>query len=519
MSAILVMEQHNPNRATIDNSDLRGPLLQLDDHRFSISDDEDEMLYTREESIGEDENACFQELCAALKHNHPAETYVFVGTALTDERASELGCSLVLGNNTTVTSMDVPMDHLTPTGDYDALLDFCATNTSLTAVKLGTNVYGETALASATVTTRFLEALSDNVAHPITDLELCHCIISITALMGLQQLKSLQMTQCTFLESPIFVGETVAAASLARLENLECAALPEEYLAAFMSNLSAPQLQQLSIDAHYKTTVATSSTLANFLVRPNQKQLRKLRLFSFHFCYDQFAPFVKCGFGSLQALILEHCIFDTGCTADLERLLASPVCQIQTLSLKGHIEFGDPFVLASVMRRNTSLTHLQMDCLLTHESGSFAVAAFLKSLQTSKLTSLHLGRLCQRLNCHAFCRHLPQITTIKHLSVVFGSSLKPLKQEIVQAFRRNHSLTTIDCRASDGDWLDDQMRRLQRICERNRRLPILVAQPDTLDPFKGLWPQLLVQAMDTGNTGAAFESLHALVGKGMFPDK
>jgi len=332
------------------------------------------------------------------------------------------------------------------------------------------------------------------------------------------------MTKCTFVESPTVVGQVFWDASLAeacswtaRLEIFECASLPEDYLTAILSNLTAPQQKQLSIDAHYKTTAVTSRALANFLVHPNHQRLQKLDLISFQFRYNQMAPFVKGGLGSVQELVLEHCSLDTGCTADLERLLTRPSCRIQALSLKGHIEFGDPFMLASVVRDNCSLTHLHIDSLTTHESGSLAVAAFLKSLEKSKLTSLDLGHMCQRRHCHAFCRHLPQITAMKHLSVIFGSSLKPLKQDIVQAFRRNHSLTTIDWRAADGDWMDDQARRLQQFCVRNRRLPALVAQPDTLDPLKGLWPQLLAQAMNTGNTGAAFESIHALVGKGTYP--
>jgi len=158
------VEHHNTNGSF----NLREPLLlDLDDHHFFISDDDDEMSYTSDGVI-ENDNACFQELCTALRHNHPEETYVYVATTtLTDERASELGGSLMENNNTTVTRMDIPLDHLTSTGNYNALLDFCATSPSLTTVKLSTDLYGTAALANnAAVTTRFLEALFRNAAHP-----------------------------------------------------------------------------------------------------------------------------------------------------------------------------------------------------------------------------------------------------------------------------------------------------------------------------------------------------------------
>jgi len=487
---------------------------------------------------------CFQGLCEALKQNNPEETYVFISEDLTDEKAQTLGESLL--ENYTVTRMDIKLCHLTATGPYEKLLAACQDSSTLTCVKLSGTPFG--AQAEASVTARFLAALAGN--RVLQQVEIYNCEVPSLALANLfgreNDLKELQLSHCRFLGSPGDVGDAFAATSL---ETLHCVSVPEEYLTAILANLvpapstsSSSSLQLLKLAAHYRTTVATTRAIADLLGRCSNNgnngsnSLQQLTLMSFRFRYDQMSPLLAPDLSSssttLRRLALEYCSFDVSTTLDLERFLTSPSCPLQSLALRGHLEFGYPVFLANVLSRNRSLSELDLDSLHyltddnTHYSSHVAMEAFWQSLHRSNTTlkRLNLGLVSRHHQCQQFCHHLPQITTLNELTVKFAASLKEQKINLLAAFRNNRSLTQIDCRFTDDTpWLGDNNNNnnsnLSLYCLRNQQLPVLVAQPNFTN---ALWLHVLVQTLPShetqpaGNhTDLAFRAVQAMVGQGL----
>ena len=243
--------------------------------------------------------------------------------------------------------------------------------------------------------------------------------------------------------------------------------------------------------------------MVDFMQSP-PTSLQHLRLKSFAFQDEGFEMILQhlVQNESITKISFENCRFSQASTTAFKNLLQSNM-KIQAISLTGVIQLTGPdgtidteAILGDILRSNTSLKELDIDIgrAIRGLPLSEAVFSCVISFLEVNLTVEHLK--CGRLDdhrCSVLARSLPHFVGVKKLAISFEGTYSSRKEDLLQAFECNSSLTSVavDQAPNTNYFSEADLKKIEFYTKRNKHVPAMLASPTDVVPLY-LRPTLFV---------------------------
>jgi hypothetical protein len=301
------------------------------------------------------------------------------------------------------------------------------------------------------------------------------------------------------------------------IQRLQLEWLDEMYLVPILNSLAFnTSLKELEFCFYFHLSLGASLAVKNLL-----ESTRTVEKFELGYQYadqcivvDTFQPiaqgliqstsvtsvkFVRCKFDSQGKVLLLNYILESKYNLQSLALRNCTVCQDGRESFHAAI-FS--LLQPDSLVRSFELDH--SDNLSTYGLETVQDCAQLfAAVETSSLERFSIGTIASRASCFALIASIPRMQ-VGTLELRRGSDLQDLKVDLLQAIRRNASLSTVVA----YDWFDnDDRMKLNAYSTRNEFLGQWIENPTSVP--RAAWPEYLTVAQTTG-PDTVFRILQAL---------